>query len=164
MYEESFMKRAIALSRLALEKPGTQPFGAVIVKEGRIVGEGLNHSAAHFDPTSHGETEAIRDACRKLACVDLSGCDLYSSCEPCALCVATMNIVGIRKLYYAASLVQSGKAFAGLPISARHPIDVGLLASECGAPVDERRMPAEQKLGDEAVEVLDAWANPRKKA
>ena len=162
MYEERFLRRAIELSRSALGKAGTQPFGAVVVKDGAIVGEGLNHSAAQCDPTSHGETEAIRDACRKLQCVDLSGCDLYSSCEPCALCVAAMTIAGIRKLYYAASLSQSGAAFEGLPMSARHPIDVHLLRAECGALVGQRRMPAEQKLADDAVAILKAWADPRK--
>lgn len=164
MYEERFMKRAIALSREALTKPGTQPFAAVVVKDGAIVGEGINHSAAHFDPTSHGETEAIRDACRKLQCVDLSGCDLYSSCEPCALCVATMHITGIGKLYYAASLSESGAAFEGIPASVRHPIDVEVLTSECSLPVDKRRMPAEKKLAHEAIAVLEAWASLHKRA
>ena len=103
MYQEQFMKRAIALSAQALQTPGTEPFAALVVKDGAVVGEGFNHSVAHFDPTSHGEIEAIRDACRKLQTVDLGGCDLYTSCEPCALCVAAMRIAGIGQLYYAAS-------------------------------------------------------------
>ena len=65
-YRDEFMQRALALSAQALDTPGTEPFGAVVVKDGRIVGEGFNHSVAHWDPTSHGETEAIRDACRRL--------------------------------------------------------------------------------------------------
>ena len=88
MYREEFMKRAIALSAQALQTPGTEPFAALVVKDGAVVGEGFNHSVAHFDPTSHGEIEAIRDACRKLQTVDLGGCELYTSCEPCALCAA----------------------------------------------------------------------------
>lgn len=155
------MKRAIALSAQALQTPGTEPFGAVVVKDGQVVGEGFNHSVAHFDPTSHGEVEAIRDACRNLKHVDLSGCELYSSCEPCALCVAAMRIAGIGKLYYAASLAQSGQAFAGLPAVARHPIDVEALRAEAGAPLEGRTMPAEQKLDQEAVRVLAAWAASR---
>src|SRR6478736_9602952 len=91
MYDDKFMDRALALSAQALTKPGTEPFGAVVVRDGVVVGEGINHSVAHWDPTSHGETEAIRDACRKLGTVDLNGSDLYSSCEPCALCVAVMH-------------------------------------------------------------------------
>jgi len=163
MYREEFMKRAIALSAQALDTPGTEPFGAVVVKDGRVVGEGFNHAAAHFDPTSHGEVEAIRDACRKLQSVDLGGCDLYTSCEPCALCVAAMGIAGIAKLYYAASLEQSGQAFAGLSVEARHPVDVEALRSEAGAPLQGRAMPAEQKLDAEAVEVLQAWAVARRR-
>ena len=111
MYQEQFMKRAIALSAQALHTPGTEPFAALVVRDGVVVGEGFNHSVANFDPTSHGEIEAIRDACRKLQTVDLAGCELYTSCEPCALCVAAMRIAGIGQLYYAASLAQSGAAF-----------------------------------------------------
>lgn len=161
MYQEEFMKRAIALSAQALQTPGTEPFGAVVVRDGQVVGEGFNHSVAHFDPTSHGEVEAIRDACRRLRTVDLSGCELYTSCEPCALCVAAMRIAGIEKLYYAASLAQSGEAFAGLSVAARHPIDVEALRAEAGAPLGARTLPAEQQMDREAVEVLVAWAESR---
>jgi guanine deaminase len=161
MYQAEFMQRAIALSESALSKPGTEPFGALVVKEGRIVGEGLNHSLAHFDPTSHGEVEAIRDACRRLSTVDLSGCELYTSCEPCALCVAAMSIVGISQLFYACSLAQAGEAFVGLKPQHRHPIDCDMLRSETGALVDQRAMPAQQKMGTEATAVLKAWAAQR---
>jgi guanine deaminase len=161
MYQPEFMQRAIALSERALREPGTEPFGAVIVKEGRIVGEGLNHALANFDPTSHGEVEAIRDACRRLSTVALTGCTLYTSCEPCALCVAAMNIVGISELFYASSLAQSGAAFNRLKPQHRHPIDVALLRSEAGALVHERVMPAEQKMAAEATAVLKAWAAQR---
>lgn len=159
---EDFMNRALELSRTALATPGTEPFGAVVVRNGRIVGEGLNHSLAHFDPTSHGETEAVRDACRNLGTVDLSDCELYSSCEPCALCVAAMQIVGIRRLYYAATLEQSGAAFEGLSVAARAPIDVAVLRREAGLPLDKRQMPAQQMKADEAVSILRAWAEARK--
>jgi len=161
MYEESFMVRAIALSQQALHIPGTEPFGAVITLNGRIVGEGLNHSLAHFDPTSHGEVEALRDACRKLQTVDLSDCELYTSCEPCALCVAAMHIAGITRMYYAASLAQSGAAFEGLPTEKRHPIDVDQLRAQAGSTVEHRSMPAEQKMAPEAIAVLKAWVNQR---
>ncbi|MBO9650163.1 MAG: nucleoside deaminase [Variovorax sp.] len=162
MYEEKFMQRAIALSAQALDTPGTEPFGAVIVRDGVVVGEGFNHSVAHFDPTSHGEVEAIRDACRNLKTVDLGGSELYTSCEPCALCVAAMRIAGIRKLYYAASLAQSGEAFEGVPVEARHPIDVDELRAEAGATLEARSMPSEQKMDREAVAVLEAWAAGKK--
>ena len=152
---ETFMQRAIEISREALSKPGCNPFGAVIVRDGVIVGEGLNHAGAHFDPTSHGEVEAIRDACRRLECLELKDCDLYTSCEPCALCVATMSIVGIRKLYYAASLEQSG---AALSTALKPAIDVEMLRSEAGKGAHERQMPAEQISAPAALKVLEAWA------
>ncbi|WP_342364062.1 nucleoside deaminase [Terrarubrum flagellatum] len=148
---DAFMDRAIALSRESLQKPGTAPFGCVVVRDVKIVGEGLNHSVAHYDPTSHGEVEAIRDACRNLKTLRLDDCDLYTSCEPCSLCVATMTLVGVRKLYYAASLDQSGPALA-----ARMPtIDIPALRAESGSTLAERRMPSQQ-LKDAAV--LEAWA------
>jgi guanine deaminase len=162
MYEERFMQRALALSAQALHTPGTEPFGAVVVRDGQIVGEGFNHSVANFDPTSHGEIEAIRDACRRLQRVELSGCELYTSCEPCSLCAAAMHIVGIRRLFYAASLEQSGTAFEGLPASQRHPIDVAALRAEAGAPIQRRQLPSEQHLAPKAIETLEAWAGPRK--
>lgn len=158
MYADFFMQRAIALSREALDRPGAEPFGAVVVRNGEIVGEGLNHSKARNDPTSHGEVEAIRDACRRLECVDLSGCELYTSCEPCAMCVAVMTIAGISRLYYAAGMDEAGAAFAGLPSARRHPIDVEALVAECAAPVSRRRIPAEQHRAGEAMAVLEAWA------
>lgn len=161
MYDPAFMSRAIALSQQALSTPGTEPFGAVVVKNSCLVGEGFNHSRAHFDPTSHGEVEAIRDACRRLETVDLSGCELYTSCEPCALCVAAMHIAGIERLYYAASLAQSGEAIEGLTAEQRHPIDCDALRAECGNLVGQRRMPAEQQMAPEAIAVIKAWANQR---
>ena len=164
MYQEQFMKRAIALSAQALQTPGTEPFAALVVKDGAVVGEGFNHSVAHFDPTSHGEIEAIRAACRRLRTVDLGGCELYTSCEPCALCVAAMRIAGIGQLYYAASLAQSGAVFEGVPAAARHPIDVEALRAEAGAPLERRQLPAEQRMADEAVQVLADWAEARKRA
>jgi tRNA(Arg) A34 adenosine deaminase TadA len=153
MYDETFMRRAIALSARALETPGAHPYGAVVVKDGKVVGEGLNRSAETFDPTSHGEVEAIRDACSKLKTTDLAGAELYTSCEPCPLCVAAMMIAGIGKLYYAASLEQSGALIARGRVPA-----VSDLRRESALPPDGRRMPSEQRLDREAVAVLEAWA------
>jgi guanine deaminase len=164
MYQEIFMKKAIELSAEALSKPGTEPFGAVIVRGDKIVGRGLNYSLAHFDPTSHGEVEAIRDACRRLQCVDLSECEIYTSCEPCALCVAAMGIAGIKQMYYAASLPQAGRAFAHLTPAERHPIDMDRLRIEAGATVDKRTTAATQNLDREATLVLEKWASGRKGA
>ncbi len=159
MYDDEFMKRAIEVSRSAIGQPGCEPFAAVVVKDGKIVGEGLNRSLALHDPTSHGEVEAIRDACRKLGTKDLDGCDLYSSCEPCSLCVAAMHIAGISRLYYAVSLEQSWAALKHLPQDKRrYRMTAAELRAQVGLPVGERKMPSEARRADDARAVLQAWA------
>ena len=162
MYEERFMRRAIELSKCALTTPGTEPFGGVVVKDGKIVGEGLNHSLEHFDPTSHGEVEAIRDACRRLRTLDLTGAHMYASTEPCALCVAAMVLTGFAKLYYAASLDQAVRIQAKVKSGTGDPvIDPWTVRDEAGSPVDRRRIRCEQKLDAEAVRVLEEWATQK---
>lgn len=161
-YNEAFMRQAVELSRQALSTAGTEPFGAVVALNGRIVGEGLNHSLAHFDPTSHGEIEAIRDACRRLKCIDLSGAEMYTSCEPCAMCVATMEIAGISRLYYGSSMDQAGRAFETLTPAERHPIDVDAVRKQAGSGLADRTMPAEQHMDAEASAVLAAWVQIKK--
>jgi tRNA(Arg) A34 adenosine deaminase TadA len=160
MYDEKFMHRAIELSARALNEPGARPYGAVVVKDGKIVGEGLNQSAKNFDPTSHGEVEAIRDACRNLKTTDLSGADLYTSCEPCSVCVATMLMAGIGRMYYGASLEQS----AAVVPRPRLPPPTALVREQVGLPAGKRSMlPAEVKLGDEAIAVLQTWVEKQGK-
>jgi len=161
MYEERFMQRAVELSRRALEEPGSEPFGAVVVKDGAVAGEGLNRMWARFDPTSHGEVEAIRDACRKLGTLDLSGAAVYTSCEPCPICVATMIATGIGHLYYGASLGQSWGILAPLATRRRRPFTIEAMRADVGLPVEQRRMPAAQRLDGEAVAVLEAWVAQR---
>ena len=159
MYDEKFMRRAIELSAQALDEPGARPYGAVVVKDGKIVGEGLNQSAKNFDPTSHGEVEAIRDACRNLKTTDLSGADLYTSCEPCSVCVATMLMAGIARMYYGATLGQSGRIVP----RPKMPPRPDLVRAQVGLPVESREMPAAVKLGEEAVAVLEAWVKAQAK-
>lgn len=163
-YQEKFMKRAIEISRTALTTPGTEPFGAVIVLNGKIVGEGLSRALATLDVTSHGEIEAIRDANRRLKRLDLSDCEIYTSCEPCPLCVAAIGIARLKKMYYAAARDQCSEAFAVLPLNARFETKVDALFAEERAPVDRRKMPAEQKLSAESFDVFKAWALERKAA
>ncbi|RAI60947.1 nucleoside deaminase [Roseicella frigidaeris] len=158
MEEDGFLRRAIALSAEAAARPGSEPFGAVVVRDGQVVGEGFNRSRDRLDPTSHGETEAIRDACRRLGTLDLSGCVLFSSCEPCALCVAAMEIAGIARVVYAASLADSARVLARVPAGLRRGGDVAALRREAGAPIGQGRMPARRALVAEAVAVLEAWA------
>lgn len=162
--EQDFMARAIEISRRALEEPGTAPYGAVVVKDGRIVGEGLNRASASLDPSSHGEIEAMREACRRLGTTDLSDCDLYTSCSPCAMCTATMYIAGIRRVYYGASFDQSGRVLAPLGPEAVPEVlkDNVFLRTQVGLPIEERQMPSTQLLDADAVAVLQAWAEKQR--
>lgn len=162
MYDDAHMERALEISRRALDTPGCEPFAAVVVRNGAVVGEGLNRAALLNDPTSHGEVEAIRDACRALGTRDLSGCDLYTTCEPCALCTAAMTIAGISRLFYAVSLDESREALGHLPQSVRrYPMPAAELREQVGLPVDRRRMPAASHRAGDARAVLDAWARAR---
>jgi tRNA(Arg) A34 adenosine deaminase TadA len=157
-YDHNFMALAIAQSARALDEPGLEPFGAVVVRDGVVIGQGVNHTKKHFDPTSHGETEAIRDACRRLQCTALEGATLYSSCEPCALCVATMAIVGIDTVYFAGSLEGSNAVLAVVPESVRARGDVAALRVEAGQPVGRGRIRAEAHPNPTAEAILRAWA------
>lgn len=148
MTDEELMHRAIALSREAALRPNCEPFGAVVARGGEIVGEGFNRSAERLDPTSHGETEAIRDACQRLGTLDLSGCEVFTSTEPCALCVATMKLTGIVRVVYAASLDDSS-ATLGRPKER-----VAVLRSEAGQAIGQASIKAGQLLRAEAVAVL----------
>jgi guanine deaminase len=154
MYDQRFMRRAIELSAQALDTPGAKPYGAVVVMNGIVVGEGLNLSAKNYDPTSHGEVEAVRDACRNLKTTDLSSAELYTSCEPCSVCVATMLMAGVSRMYYGATLDQSGDVMP----SRKMPPPALQVRAQVALPVERREMlPAEQKLGDDAVAILKAW-------
>jgi tRNA(Arg) A34 adenosine deaminase TadA len=157
MGDADFMARAIEISRQSLAKPGTMPFGAVVVKDGAIIGEGLNHSGLNHDPTSHGEVEAIRDACRKQGTTDLSGSVLYTSCEPCSLCVAAMYLAGIERFVYAASLEDYHTAYTEHAGSGAAPIDTDRLRVEVGKKVHDRSMPVRQLQAEAATAVLAAW-------
>ncbi len=147
MTREDFMRRAMEIARDGMRSGEAQPFGCVIVKNGEIVGEGCNAVIKNHDPTAHGEVEAIRDACRRLGTWDLSGCDLYTSCEPCSLCVSTMYFANIERLFYAASLGDSAALGA----------DISVLLSEVARPVEARALPSEQVLETEGRALLDEW-------
>lgn len=154
MFNEQFMLRAIELSRKALDQPGLGPFGAVVVRDGQIIGEGYNQAVFRCDPTSHSEVEAIRDACKKLRTINLEGCELYTSCEPCSLCVASILLSKIDKVYYGASTQQSAQAMPDIP----RPITVRELREQTGLPIHQRELPAAQRCDAEAVNVLAQWA------
>lgn len=156
MTPEQLMARAIEIARTALDEPGALPYGAVVARDGEIIGEGLNRATGLSDPTSHGEVEAIRDACRKLGTTDLTGTEMYTTAEPCSMCVATMYLCGIAKMYFAAgpddSTALMGKLAAKNP-SVRRRFSMAELRSEVGLPADDRQMPME-RLGVAEVQAL----------
>ncbi len=159
--QQAFMQRALEVARDSLQTAGALPYGAIVVKGDTIIGEGVNQAIMKCDPTSHGEIEAIRDACQRLQTTDLSGCDLYTTAEPCAMCVATMYVTGISKLYYASALPQSA-AFTER-LAARDPrwrrrISSIDLRREVGLPIEQRQMAAEQIMAPEAQALFDEFA------
>ena len=95
-----YMQIAKELSALNLETNAGGPFGAVVVKDGQIIGKGSNHVLANNDPTAHAEVMAIRDACKNINSYDLSGCELYTSCYPCPMCLSAIIWSNIKKVYY----------------------------------------------------------------
>lgn len=158
---ETFMRRALEIARDSIDEAGALPYAAVIVKDGRIVGEGLNCMLGKSDPTSHGEVEAIRDACARLGSTDLSGCDLYTTAEPCAMCVATMYLTGIARLFYACAAPESAAFMARLGAKDakwKRRIGVVDLRRETGLPMDQRQMPAAAVLPAEGQAIFDAFA------
>ncbi len=158
MNHSDYIEAAVRLSAEALTVDGAEPFGAVVVKDGEIVGRGVNRSRATLDPTSHGETEAIRDACRNLGTTDLSGATLYTSCEPCPLCVAAMALAGIDALYFAARLSDSRAILGAVPSRIRRPSAIERLRELCGTPVEEGAMAGQHIASPAALEVLHQWA------
>lgn len=143
------MARAIAISRDAVEAGDAAPFAAVVVKDRKIVGEGVNRVVDRCDPTSHGEVEAIRDACGRLGTWDLSGADLYTTCEPCEMCVAAMFWARIARVFYANRL-EDAEAI-GFDLKP-------LTALVCSRP-DGRAIPHIPLMREEAHAVLTDWAS-----
>jgi guanine deaminase len=105
--DEHFLRRAIALAERAVHDGIGQPFGAVVVRGGRIIGEGCNLVPSTCDPTAHAEVVAIRAACQALGKSTLEGCTMYASCEPCAMCLAAIHLARIARLVFAASAEQA---------------------------------------------------------
>ena len=125
------------------------PFGAVVVRDGVVVGEGYNRVTSTNDPTAHAEIVAIRDACRRLETFDLSGAAIYASCEPCPMCLAAILWARVDRLWYASG--NEDASAVGFDDSAFH--------REIRLPVDRRTLKPRRLLADEAKAVLAEWAD-----
>ena len=153
MTAEQFMRRAIALSDDAVTANQGGPFGAVVVKDGAIVAEGSNRVTSANDPTGHAEIVAIREACRKLGTFSLAGCEIFTSCEPCPMCLAAIYWARLERIHFANTRVDA--AAVGF--------DDEFLYRELATPVADRKVPMRRLLDDEAKAVFQAWdAKPDK--
>jgi tRNA(Arg) A34 adenosine deaminase TadA len=147
MSAQEFMRRAIALSREKMHAGDGGPFGAVVVKDGQIIGEGNNCVTSRNDPTAHAEVMAIREACRTLDTFSLEGCDIYASCEPCPMCLAAIYWARLDHLYYANSREDA----------AHIDFDDDHIYREVALPIEDRSLPTTRLLADEARVVFDEW-------
>lgn len=146
MKKEDFMRKAIELS-IENVKNGGGPFGAVIVKDGEIVATGVNRVTVNHDPTAHAEVSAIRVACQKLGTFDLSGCEIYTSCEPCPMCLGAIYWAHLDKIYYGNNKTDA----------ARIGFDDSFIYDELALKREDRNKAMEELLPDEAIAAFQAW-------
>ena len=144
--KNKFMKRAIELSIESVDKGGG-PFGCVIIKDNQIVAEGSNKVTKNNDPTAHGEIVAIREACNKLNNFNLDGCELYSTCEPCPMCLSAIYWARISKIFYANTREDARKI----------DFDDSLIYLEMQKKINERKIPMIQIMRDEALKAFQLW-------
>ena len=147
-----FMLRAITLS-IESVKTGGGPFGSVLVKNDKIISEGFNKVTTTNDPTAHGEIVAIREACKKLNNFNLNGSELYSSCEPCPMCLSAIYWARIDKVYYANTRKDAQKI----------DFDDSLIYSEFQKNIDKRKIPMIQMMRNEALKAFELWDKKKDK-
>ncbi len=145
-YEEKFMRHAIELSKKSVENGGG-PFGAVIVKDGEIIAEASNSVTHDNDPTAHAEVNAIRQASKKLNTFDLSGAEIYTSCEPCPMCLGAIYWARLDKIYFA-NTKDDAKSIG---------FDDSFIYEEIEKPYHQRKIPTIQILREEALEAFKMW-------
>ena len=144
--KENFMREAIALSVENVQNNGG-PFGAVIVKNGEIIARGVNRVTANNDPTAHAEVSAIRAAAAKLGTFDLSGCEIFTSCEPCPMCLGAIYWAHLDKIYYGNTKTDAAKI----------GFDDSFIYEELEKTFDKRSIKTIQLLDNEAIEGFKAW-------
>ncbi|MBR2378403.1 MAG: nucleoside deaminase [Bacteroidaceae bacterium] len=150
--QKQWMREAIALSSRNVDNGGG-PFGAVIVKDGEIIASGANRVTADNDPTAHAEVNAIRAAAKRLGTFDLSGCDIYTSCEPCPMCLSAIYWARIGRIYY------GNTQYDAKVIN----FDDSFIYNELSLAPEQRAIPAERILGDEAIATFDKWRDKEDK-
>jgi guanine deaminase len=146
---QRFMRRAIELGRKGSEAGHGGPFGTVIVKGDEIVGEGWNQVLASNDPTAHGEIAAIRDACERIGAFSLEGCDLYTSGEPCPMCLSAIYWARVERVFFGFSVQEAAEV----------GFDDRYIYEQLAEPPERRKVAVAQMLGAEALKVLQAYAD-----
>jgi len=144
---EAFLQRAVALATENVNSGQGGPFAALIVKDGKIVAEGVNRVTSANDATAHAEIEAIRQACRILGNFQLSGCDLYASCEPCPMCLGAIYWARLDRVFYAATAADA--AAAGF--------DDAFICDELRRAPDARRLHITQLSHPDALRPFQVW-------
>jgi guanine deaminase len=142
-----FMARAIRLSIENVSSGKGGPFGALVVKDGEIVSEGANSVLETNDPIAHAEVVAIREACRKLHSFELKGCEIYTSCEPCPMCLGAIYWARPDRVYFGSTAADA----------ARSGFDDSLIYGEISQPHSQRRIPMIQLMREESLEAFRAW-------
>jgi tRNA(Arg) A34 adenosine deaminase TadA len=145
--ERSFMRAAIELSLENVRSGKGGPFAALVVKDGALIASGVNQVTASFDPTAHAEIVAIRAACRALAAFQLTGCEIYTTCEPCPMCMGAIYWARPAKVYF-------GNTHAD---AARIGFDDSFIYQQLRMPQGERAIPMIQFLREEALSAFEAW-------
>jgi guanine deaminase len=143
----SFMARAIQLSIEGVRSGQGGPFGSVIVQDGKIIAEAANQVTSNNDPTAHAEVLAIRKACEILRCFELKNCELYTSCEPCPMCLGAIYWARLSRIYFANTAEDAAKI----------GFDDSFIYSELKQPYSERRIPALQIMREQALAGFRAW-------
>ena len=151
--KQQLMRQAIAAAMSNVKNNTGGPFGAVIVKDGQIIAYGKNAVTTTNDPTAHAEVVAIREACKILGSFQLTGCELYTSCEPCPMCLGAIYWARPDRVYYACT--QQDAALAGF--------DDACIYEEIDLPAQQRKIPFEQLLRNESQTVFDEWNKSREK-
>jgi tRNA(Arg) A34 adenosine deaminase TadA len=144
---KKYMQEAIRISIRKMRQGQGGPFGAVVVRKGKVVGRGWNRVTSTNDPTAHAEVAAIRDACKRLKMFQLTGCVLYTSCEPCPMCLSAMYWARLKKVYYANTRTDA----------ARIGFDDDFIYKEIPLPIAKRKLPMKQLMREEALAAFTEW-------
>ncbi|MDB6112017.1 MAG: cytidine/deoxycytidylate deaminase family protein [Pedosphaera sp.] len=142
-----FMQEAIRLSIQRMRQGQGGPFGAVVVRKGKIIGRGWNQVTSSNDPTAHAEVVAIREACRRLGKFQLDDCELYTSCEPCPMCLSAMYWARLKKVWYANTRKDAAEI----------DFDDDFIYTEVARPIEDRKLPMRQYMRKEALVAFKEW-------